>query len=128
MAGALTDTVAILTELTGAGVPCFVLSNMEAETFPLRYERYPFLALFDGIVISGVEGMAKPDQEIFELLLRRYRLTAASTLFIDDTLGNIDAAGALGMATVHFQSPHELRRCLQAFGLLRGVPGDGDGA
>ncbi len=41
VAGAFDDTVAILTDLTGAGVPCYVLSNMEAETFPLRYQRYP---------------------------------------------------------------------------------------
>ena len=67
-------TVEILTDLTDAGVACYALSNMEAETFPLRYERFAFFGLFDGIVISGLEGVAKPDPEIFELLLDRFGL------------------------------------------------------
>jgi 2-haloacid dehalogenase len=118
--GAFDETVAILSDLTADGVACYVLSNMEAETFPLRFERFPFFALFDGIVISGAEGMAKPDREIFELLLGRFDLTAGSTLFIDDNVGNIQAASALGMPTVHFESADALRRSLRAFGLLSG--------
>jgi 2-haloacid dehalogenase len=125
VAGAFDDTVAIVRQLTDQGVACYVLSNMEAETFPLRYERYPFFALFDGIVISGVEGVAKPDREIFELLLRRFGLTAASTLFIDDKVGNVEAASALGMPVVHFESAAGLRRSLRGFGLLPGGPEGG---
>jgi 2-haloacid dehalogenase len=127
VAGAFDETVAILADLAGDGVPCYALSNMEAETFPLRYDRYPFFALFDGIVISGVEGMAKPDREIFELVLRRFGLRAGSSLFIDDNAENIEAATALGMPTVHFESPDGLRRSLRALGLLREGP-EGAGA
>jgi 2-haloacid dehalogenase len=125
VAGAFDDTVAIVRDLTRAAVPCYVLSNMEAETFPLRYERYPFFTLFDGIVISGVEGMAKPDREIFELVLGRFGLRAESTLFIDDNAANIEAASALGMPTVHFESAAGLRRSLRGFGLLPGGPAGG---
>jgi 2-haloacid dehalogenase len=125
VAGAFDETVAILTDLTRDGVPCYVLSNMEAETFPLRYERYPFFTLFDGIVISGLEGMAKPDREIFELLLGRFGLRAGSTLFIDDKVGNIEAASALGMPAALFESSDGLRRSLRALGLLPGGPEGG---
>jgi 2-haloacid dehalogenase len=118
--GEFGDTVEILTELTNAGTPCYALSNMEAETFPLRFERWPFFALFKGIVISGFEGVAKPDREIFELLLDRFRLDAATTLFIDDNVGNLAPASALGMATVHYESSEALRRSLRAVGLLTG--------
>jgi FMN phosphatase YigB (HAD superfamily) len=126
--GQFDDTVTILTELTEAGVPCYALSNMEAETFPLRYDRYPFFKLFDGIVISGLEGMAKPDSEIFELLLERFGLNATSTLFIDDSVGNLRPAAALGMITVRFESSEGLRASLRAVGLPPGAGGPGGAA
>lgn len=42
--------------------------------------------------MAGNEGLAKPDVEIFRLLLDRFGLTAAATLFIDDTMINVGAA------------------------------------
>jgi 2-haloacid dehalogenase len=120
VAGAIPETVEILTDLSRAGVACYALSNMEAETFPLRAERFAFFGLFDGMVISGLEGMAKPDPEIFELLLDRFGLVPATTLFVDDNAGNLPPASALGMATAHFESPEGLRRSLRAVGLLAG--------
>jgi 2-haloacid dehalogenase len=128
VAGQFDETVAILTDLTEAGVPCYALSNMEAETFPLRFERYPFFQLFAGVVISGLEGIAKPDSEIFELLLERYGLTATTTLFIDDNVGNLGPAAALGMATVRFESSEGLGASLRAVGLLPGIGGGGGAA
>lgn len=122
VAGAFEETVAILTELIRSGIACYALSNMEAETFPLRFERFEFFGQFDGIVISGLEGVAKPDREIFEILLERFGLDAGATLFIDDNEANLHPASALGMATVHYQSAEGLRRCLRSVGLL---PGEG---
>jgi len=123
VAGPLEDTVTILTELTDAGVPCYALSNMEAETFPVRFGRFAFFELFAGVLISGLEGVAKPDRAIFEILLERFALDAETTLFIDDNVGNLHPASALGMSTVHFESSDALRRSLHALGLL---PGDHD--
>jgi len=128
VAGAFADTVAILTELADAGVAVYALSNMEAETFPLRFERFAFFGLFDGIVISGCEGVAKPDREIFELLLERFGLDAGTTVFIDDNIENLAAASALGLATVHHESSDGLRRSLRALGVLPGGPEDAAGA
>lgn len=123
VAGAFDDTVTIVEELIADGVPCYVLSNMEAETFPLRFERFPFFRRFEGILISGREGMAKPDQGIFELLLERFGLNPPTTVFIDDNAGNLEPAAALGMPTLLFQSPESLRRSLRDLGLLSGAPG-----
>jgi 2-haloacid dehalogenase len=128
VAGSFPETVQILTDLTSAGVCCYALSNMEAETFPLRFERFPFFTLFDGIVISGQEGMAKPDRAIFELLCRRYGLEPGKTVFIDDTIGNVRAASALGLAAVHYRSPGALRDSLRDLGLLAGDHESGNSA
>jgi 2-haloacid dehalogenase len=125
VAGAFDDTVAIVRQLTAEGVACYVLSNMEAETFPLRFERFPFFGLFEGILISGQEGLAKPDDEIFELLIDRFGLNPSTTVFIDDNAGNLQPAAALGMPTILFQSPAGLRRSLCELGLLGGPPGAG---
>jgi 2-haloacid dehalogenase len=128
VAGVFDDTVALLTELTEAGVPCYALTNMEAETFPRRLERFAFFGLFDGIVVSGLEKMAKPDPEIFQLLLDRFGLEARSTVFIDDNLGNLRPAAALGMPTVHFRSPAGLRLTLATWGLVSSRPEESEPA
>jgi 2-haloacid dehalogenase len=118
LAGPIDGTVEILRQLTAAGVPCYALTNMETWTYPGRRERYPFLTWFDGTVVSGFEGIAKPDPRIFELLLDRFGLTAATTVLIDDSRTNVDAARGVGMQAVEFESPARLRAWLQDAELL----------
>ena len=118
VAGPIAGTVAILADLKQRGVACYALSNMEAETFPLRLRRFGFLRWFDGHVISGLEGMAKPDPRIYRLLLDRYRLAAGDTLFIDDRADNVAAARAVGICAVQFESAQVLRAQLESSGLL----------
>jgi 2-haloacid dehalogenase len=116
--GAIDGTVDILADLVKAGVPCYVLSNMERETFPLRLERFDFLHWFDDHVISGLEGVVKPDPTIFRRLLRRFDLQPARTVFIDDSVVNVEAAAAIGIHALHFESPARLRRQLEELGVL----------
>jgi 2-haloacid dehalogenase len=118
IAGPIQDTVELLRDLKAAGVPCYALTNMEAETYPLRLERFPFLRWFDGTVVSCFEGVAKPDAEIFNRLLSRFELTPASTLLIDDSPRNVRAARALGMQAIEFRSAAALRESLEDAGLL----------
>jgi 2-haloacid dehalogenase len=115
-AGQLDDTVEILTSLKAAGVPCYALSNMEPDAFAIRYDRFSFMKLFDGFVISGHEGVAKPDPQIFRILLDRFALDPPATVFIDDAERNTDAARELGLRTVHFASPAQLRQELRQLG------------
>jgi 2-haloacid dehalogenase len=115
--GTIDGTVEVLRELQAAGVPCYGLTNMEAETYPVRYERYAFLRSLDGTVVSAQEGVIKPDPEIFRRLFERFGLVPEETVFVDDAERNIAAAGALGMETVLFTSPEQLRAELVALGL-----------
>ena len=118
VAGSIAGSVAVLADLKQRGVSCYALSNMEAETFPLRLRKFSFLRWFDGYVISGLEGMAKPDPRIYRLLLQRYELLAAQTLFIDDKADNVAAARGVGMEAIRFESPPLLRAQLESAGLL----------
>jgi 2-haloacid dehalogenase len=111
-------TVEILRELKANGVPVYALTNMESWTYPGRRERYPFLRWFDGTIVSGDEGVAKPDPRIFKLLLERFHLNPASTLFIDDKPNNVAAARDIGIQSIVFESPENLRRTLEDCGLL----------
>lgn len=118
VAGPIDGTVQILRELQEAGVACYALSNMERETYPQRVARYPFLSWFDGAVVSGFEGVVKPDREICELLLSRFDLRPSSTLVIDDSAANVEAALSLGMRGLCFRSPAQLRAELERLRLL----------
>ena len=116
--GALEGTVQIVGELKQRGVPLYGLTNWSSETFPSQRVRFPFLDWLDGIVVSGDEGVIKPDPRIFRILLDRYRVAADEAVFIDDNPKNAQAANALGIHGIHFQSPAQLRRELVSLDLL----------
>jgi 2-haloacid dehalogenase len=121
LGGAVDGTTAILDDVRRAGVRPFALSNWSAETFPIARPRFPFLESFEGIVLSGEVGIAKPDSRIFEHLLARYELDAASTVFIDDSPENVQAAVALGMIGLRFSDARSLREELVGLGVLPAV-------
>ena len=50
---------------------------------------------------SNEVGLRKPHKEIYEFVLQDENLAAEETLFIDDTLINIEGAKALGIKTHH---------------------------
>ena len=102
-----------------AGMPLYALTNWNAQTWELGLAEFPFLGeVFDGIVVSGCEGVAKPDPRIFEILSSRYDLTPATTVFIDDSPKNIAAAIALGYQAHRFTSATELETWLQDLDVL----------
>jgi 2-haloacid dehalogenase len=116
--GEIPGTVDILADLKRAGTPRYALSNWSAETFPPQRARFPFLAWFNGIVVSGEEGVLKPDPRIFRILLDRYEIASGEAVFIDDDPANAAAASALGIHGIHFRSPRQLRGELRTLGLL----------
>ncbi|HLM50764.1 MAG TPA: HAD family phosphatase [Solirubrobacteraceae bacterium] len=81
-----------------AGVSTGLVSNSWGAG---RYDREAFPALFDAVVISGEEGVRKPDERIYALGADRLGLAPAACVFVDDLPGNLKPAAALGMATVH---------------------------
>ncbi len=93
------------------------LTNWSHETFPIAQGLFPFLADFEGTLVSGVEKLAKPDLAIYELLIQRYELVPQETLFIDDSLINVQAAEMAGLQTIHFQSPAQLATAFQVYGI-----------
>jgi len=66
-----------------------------------RYPRETFAQLFDGIVISGEEGMRKPSLRMYELGAERAGVPAAECVYVDDLPFNLTPARELGMRTIH---------------------------
>lgn len=93
------------------------LSNWGRDTFAEAEARLGFLRHFDAMVISGREGVVKPEPAIFELLCERHGVDPADAVFIDDSAANVDAAAALGFRTVRFIDPEQCRRELRSLGL-----------
>jgi 2-haloacid dehalogenase len=122
MAGPIHGTVDILAALRERGVPLYALSNWSAETYPVAERRFNFLTWFRGVLISGREGMKKPDPRIFTLLLERFGFVADDAVYIDDSPHNVAAAEALGIRAVRFTGPETgppaVRQALAAMGLL----------
>lgn len=114
--GPIQGTVDVLETLKAAGFPVHGLTNFGAETFPPTRARFGFLNAFDTVVVSGEEGVIKPDPRIFEILIERAGLTPARTAFVDDSAANIAAAEALGFQAHLFKAPAPFRAWLQGLG------------
>lgn len=107
--GPIHGTVDILKQIKEANkYPLYALTNWSAETFPWALENFEFLHWFKGIVVSGHEKCRKPFPEFYQILFNRYQVVPTETIFIDDNIKNIEGARALGLHTIHFQSPEQL--------------------
>jgi putative hydrolase of the HAD superfamily len=69
--------------------------------------------LAHGVVSSAREGVAKPDRRIYEIAVALAGVPAERCLFVDDRAENVAAAAALGMRTVLYRSPADLRAVLE---------------
>ena len=115
--GEIIGTVEIFRRLKSAGMPLYALSNWSHEAFPVAYNRYGFMKEFDGLVVSGYEKLLKPDHAIYRVLMDRYSINPAESVYIDDSKPNAIAATELGFNAIHFSSPDQLRGELALLGL-----------
>ena len=119
--GPIQGTVEILQSLIDQDVPVHAITNFSAEKYAGERERFPFLNQFGVTVVSGAEKCIKPDPAIYNTLLARAGLAAERTVFIDDSLPNVEGARAVGMHAIHFTTPSDLREALRSFQLPGGV-------
>jgi 2-haloacid dehalogenase len=117
MLGEVEGTVGIVRDLHEHGVPVFGLTNWSQELYPHAPARFEFLTLLDDVVVSGTEGVAKPDPRIYELLRERTGLPLERLVFVDDKQSNVDGAAALGMDAILFTDASALRAQLRGRGL-----------
>jgi 2-haloacid dehalogenase len=95
--GDIPGMLEIIQDLKSKGVGVYGLTNWPAETFTEARRRFKTLAAIENYVVSSAVKLAKPEPEIFQLLLSRFSLKANECVFIDDRKDNVNAAIALGM-------------------------------
>ena len=117
--GPIEGTVGIFRKLKESGTYKFyALTNWSSELFPIALREFDFLNWFDGIVVSGDEGIRKPHPDFFQILFDRYQVKPEDAVFIDDNLRNVEAARTLGIPSIRFTSPEELEKELEALQIL----------
>lgn len=93
----------------------FILSNSNE----IHYNKYladfsknhpysSFNQLFEKTWFSFMIHLQKPTKEIFEYVIANGKLAPSETLFIDDSLQHIEAAGNAGLRTWHLCPPREI--------------------
>ncbi len=80
-----------------------ILSNAGSGAREAMTQKFQLDAVFDPMIISAEEGLAKPDARIFHLATQRIGIAPDEAIFIDDRLENVQAARSVGMRGVQFQ-------------------------
>ena len=97
-------TISMIQDLKDKGYKVYYLSNWSAWTYDLLQEagKFDFLKLMDGGVFSYDAGYMKPNEEIYKILLNKYKINPEEAVFFDDREENIEAANKLGIHGIHF--------------------------
>lgn len=94
----------------GSGGKLGMLSNGVPEIVARIRADHHLPSLFDAVVISYEEQLAKPEPEIYRVALDRLGVAPFDALFVDDRAENIDVARELGLRTLLFTGDvHALR-------------------
>lgn len=117
--GMLPGMEALVAELHDAGVPLFAITNFSGEFWrPFRAQHGAVFDRFQGIVVSGDEGLMKPDPAIYTLALERFGLAATDAVFFDDNPANVAGAAAMGIKARLFTGAAGVRETLASMGLV----------
>jgi len=108
------DVFSIVDELKARNYRIGLLSNTEAPSIRcLDSGRYDF----DALVYSCVEGVSKPEPEIYLIALARLGTAPGEAVFVDDQKENIETSGNLGIHSILFRDSGQLREELARLGV-----------
>lgn len=108
----------LIARLAAVGVPLFCLTNFGDELFAGFRPTQPIFDLFDDIIVSGVEKVAKPEARIYQIVEERSGRCGDALFFTDDNAANIAAAKARGWDAHLFSDAASLEAQLSVAGIL----------
>ncbi|WP_252258929.1 HAD family hydrolase [Erythrobacter aurantius] len=118
--GPVEGTHDLVRRLHAQGVPLFCLTNFGDEFWASFRPTQPIFDLFDDVIVSGTEKVAKPDPEIYRITEGRAARKGAELFFTDDNPANIEAARSRGWDAHLFTDAETLEAQLVDAGLLNG--------
>jgi 2-haloacid dehalogenase len=116
--GPVEGTHALVQRLHERGVPLFCLTNFGDELFRQFRRAHALFELFDDIIVSGTERIAKPDARIYAVVEQRSGRSGADLFFTDDNPANVAAACQRGWDAHVFTDAAALEAQLLGAGLL----------
>lgn len=97
------------------GYRIYILSNYSEYVYEFTKSKLRFLKYADGAVFSFAVKMIKPQEGIYEYLMRTYGLYAAESVFIDDRPENIEGAMKCGIFGIRFTDYETTKKNLEEF-------------
>lgn len=93
-------------------IPLYTLSNTNPWHAAYLEKHFDWMQLFTRRFYSCTLGVRKPDARIYEKALAHAKVAPQRALLIDDRIENIHGAHAIGMKTLHAQTPQVLQERL----------------
>lgn len=112
------ESVALIERLRAAGHRLALLSNMPRPYADHLEATHECIGWFEQRAWSGRLGLMKPDRAIFEHVAQALAIDPPEALFIDDHLGNVEAARALGWSALLFTGAADCVAALEREGWL----------
>lgn len=112
------ETVALLRRLHAEGRRLHFLSNMPHPYADHLEREHAFVGWFESGVFSARVQHIKPEPGIFDLAAQRFQADPAQLVFIDDVLGNVQAARSRGWNALHFVDAVDCETRLRAEGWI----------
>ena len=103
-------------KLRGAGYRTALLSNTEMPAVEIYREKHD--GTFDVVVLSCLEGIRKPDRQIYHRTGERLRVKPEEALLLDDRIENIEGAKQAGMNALLCTSVKDMMDAIHTFHLI----------
>lgn len=101
------ETLDFINYLKNLNYKVYLLTDINEDTIKyMKSEIKNFENIFDGVVYSCRVGMVKKDGKVFDYLLKTFDLIPEETLFLDDTIKNLEEANKYGIQTYRFLDPY----------------------
>jgi len=95
-----------------------LLSDHSKEWVEYCNRKFDYHKLFHSIQYSFEVGCCKNDKKTFELLLEKLDEEPQNCIFIDDHEKNTAVAKSIGLNTIHFKNPEQLKKELTSFSII----------
>ena len=94
-----------------------LINNEGKEWNEFRIKKFHLNKIFDKILTSCILKDSKPNKSYFKKVLSKLNIKPSELLFIDDKAENITSANRIGIKTIYFRNPHQLKKELSGLGI-----------
>jgi len=95
------------------GYKIYLCSNITKDTYNYIKDSFEIIQIADGGIFSCFENISKPNVEIYQKLIEKYKLEIEETILIDDTKRNIISANNIGLKGIFFNNIEDIKEILQ---------------